>query len=268
LKDTTADVAAYNEFYEKLGEQYPETKLVHSQRGVATRYWTILNELRPFANRSKKLIDIGCNDGVYCIPYAKIGGVSLGLDISSSLVEKARAKARGLKCRFIQGDIENLNLDEKFDVALFSEVLEHLLKPDSALRKIHSLLLPGGTLLISTPTPLFENLAKRNLAYVKDVFGGKKLLEGQRIDSSMNRLGEFNLGGYSYRHDGYYPRTLISYIESFDFRCKKFYTMQYPTGNVEARTASRFGILDLIPRHIPLIRYFGKTNVGLFTKGD
>ncbi len=122
------DPVSYESFYDELGKEYPETETVHSIRGIGSRYWTILDELRPFAVSRKRLIDIGCNDGVYTIPYCQMGGEGLGVDISSSLVEKAMSKAEslGLSCSFVQAEIDSPSFPEKinqaFDIVLCSEV--------------------------------------------------------------------------------------------------------------------------------------------------
>lgn len=41
--------------------------------------------------------------------------------------------------------------DRRFDVVVMSEVLEHVRSPEKAIKKVHSILSPGGTLILSTP---------------------------------------------------------------------------------------------------------------------
>jgi 2-polyprenyl-3-methyl-5-hydroxy-6-metoxy-1,4-benzoquinol methylase len=58
--------------------------------------------------------------------------------------------------RMIVGDIEKLDFadafgDEKFDVVMFGDVLEHLVNPEAVLRKVHGLLAPGGYIVSSIP---------------------------------------------------------------------------------------------------------------------
>lgn len=263
VEEDTADEGRYRDFYEELGKKYPESDIMLQHADQHHRYWTVLEELRPFAEKHLSLLDLGCNDGIYSIPYAKMGGSVLGVDISPSLAEKAtkRAEEADLSggCRFMAGNVETLSVPEEFDVVLFSEVLEHVVDPGSAITKIASLTKKEGRLLLTTPTPLFEGLASLGVGYAYTLLRGKKLLEEQMIDSGKNETARYGVRPRSYRHDGYYPRALVRYVESFGFACSKFYTISFPS-------RVRRVVPETSARRFPLIRLFGRTNVGLFTK--
>jgi 2-polyprenyl-3-methyl-5-hydroxy-6-metoxy-1,4-benzoquinol methylase len=256
------DSQAYSDFYEELGAKYPETEFVHKNRGVGTRYWTVIQELRPFAIKGLSLLDVGCNDGVYSIHYAELGGNVVGADISKSLIEKARLKAKDLgvsdRCLFVQSDAESLQLDRKFDIVLFSEVLEHMRNPSRALKAISKHMKDGGVLLLTTPTPMFERLVNFDLRYIVRTLTRKKLLESQNIDSGKNRIRKFEIPPYLYRHDGYYPLALVEYAELFGFRCEKIYTMDF---------LGRMRFLgELRLRRVPILKLLGKTNILILRK--
>lgn len=56
----------------------------------------------------------------------------------------------GITCK--RADIYSLDTGEEYDIALFTEVLEHLdFHPSVALSRIHDMLKPGGVLYMSTP---------------------------------------------------------------------------------------------------------------------
>src|SRR5438128_497994 len=124
MRNVAQDPEAYEQFYEELGQKYPETVHVHRNRDPGTRYWTVLSELAPYAKRGARLIDIGCNDGVYTIPYVLSGGTALGIDISQSLVDRANRKAETLgirsRCGFIRENIEKGGIHDKADIVLLS----------------------------------------------------------------------------------------------------------------------------------------------------
>jgi 2-polyprenyl-3-methyl-5-hydroxy-6-metoxy-1,4-benzoquinol methylase len=265
VPEDTANEERYSDFYEELGSKYPESELMLRHADKGHRYWAVQEELKPFAERKLSLIDFGCNDGVYSIPYAKMGARVLGVDISQALAEKAtkRAEEAGLsdRCRFMAGNVETFSINERFDVVLFSEVLEHVLRPDSAIRNLTKFTREGGFLLLTTPTPLFEELAGLNLSYVWTLLRGKKLLEEQMIDSGKNETAEYGVRPRSYRHDGYYPRALVTYVESFGYVCSKFYTISFPS-------RIRSVMSESSARRLPLVKLLGRTNVGVFKRSE
>jgi len=253
-----------------------------------------MRELAPYYRGSKRLLDFGSNDGVYSIPYCIRGGSALGIDISETLVRKASQTARSLNlnCKFLREEIDSSflcdSVSDRFDVALFSEVLEHLQKPDQAFRNIHSLLVSGGHMILTTPTPLFND-SNFSSKYVVNLISGSKLMEHHELDTS--KLKKFNVSSFVYRHDGYYPRALSTYVEKFGFKCVRSYTIDYlraleksvQTISLEdqinfmsgspslktliVKTLRELGLEIEIPfRKLPILNLMGSTNVTSFKK--
>jgi len=287
-------VAEYTQLYEELGEKYPETEHAHNEKFPGSRYWTVMKELHPYSSRSKRLIDIGCNDGVFTIPYCLRGGTALGIDISDSLIRKASGSARHFsnRCKFLRREVDSSHIDSEFknsfDVALFSEVLEHLLNPDQALRNIQTMLVSGGDLILTTPTPLFDN-PSLSFKYIYDLISGRRLVENHELDT--DKLSKFQISSFAYRHDGYYPIALMKYVESFGFACKKYYTIDYLrtieksvlTDDLQRqlnflseqqtfrtrflKKVRQFGLeLEIPLRRFPIMNLFGSTNIAIFEK--
>jgi SAM-dependent methyltransferase len=100
--------------------------------------------------RTDRAIDVGCGDG------SKVGGwlsnhaaSYVGFDVSGEAVELARK--RGLNAELVD-DASSLPLaDHSADVAICSEVLEHLFDPLAALVEIRRVLAPGGLLVVTVP---------------------------------------------------------------------------------------------------------------------
>ncbi len=67
-----------------------------------------------------KIIDIGCGTGRHSIELSKRGYSLTGIDLSESLLKKAREKAKqnGLQIDFLHHDARNLPFDKQFDVAI------------------------------------------------------------------------------------------------------------------------------------------------------
>jgi len=82
------------------------------------------------------------------------------VDISSSILNKARRKLSN-RAHLFQGDAQNLPCkDEVFKQVICSEVLEHLLSPSEALHEMARILKPNGVAVISVPNELWINRIK------------------------------------------------------------------------------------------------------------
>ena len=69
------------------------------------------------------------------------------VDLDAGAAQLARAKGH----TFVQGRIEDAELDGKFDFILMLNLIEHVSDPRAMLAKVRRLLKPGGQLFIKTP---------------------------------------------------------------------------------------------------------------------
>jgi ubiquinone/menaquinone biosynthesis C-methylase UbiE len=102
--------------------------------------------IRSFDN-GPMVLDAGCGTGLIT---RHLDGAVIGLDINGWNLAQAREHAP--QASFIIGDMENLPLaDEKIDLVVCSETLEHLLQPQHAIAEFARVLRPGGRLIGSVP---------------------------------------------------------------------------------------------------------------------
>lgn len=104
----------------------------------------------------KKVLDIGCQYGVFSFFLAEKGAAVTGMDISRRWVERCEREARDRypdkEMKFLVGDAQELHFeDSSFDVVVCSEVIEHVDHPGNVLSEINRVLVPGGVLVLSTP---------------------------------------------------------------------------------------------------------------------
>lgn len=97
--------------------------------------------------RTGALLDIGAGNGVFLLRAQQAGWRVVGLDTDP--LACAAAAAAGVEVR--QAGIEELPVDEQFDVITVSHVLEHVHAPADFLSHIHRHLKPGAMLWIATP---------------------------------------------------------------------------------------------------------------------
>ena len=102
-----------------------------------------------------KVLEIGCGAGLLCLELAKNASHVVGIDISHVVLDFANHMKDYLGCGnvlFQHGDAEHLAFeDESFDVVICSEVLEHLLDPQTVLKEIRRVVKQNGTVILTTP---------------------------------------------------------------------------------------------------------------------
>ncbi len=96
------------------------------------------------------LLDVGANDGSF-LKFAKQTGYdTYGVELSPTAAEYA---ARNSDSPVVKGSVDDFIAqfpDMLFDVVTLWDVVEHFLDPLMELKKINSLLKPGGILALST----------------------------------------------------------------------------------------------------------------------
>jgi len=114
------------------------------------RVWQLVSERLP----CDALLDAGCGDGRHLAALARSGHRPrrvVGTDLSERILATARAAAAPLEPELVQANLEALPLeDDTFDLALCTQVIEHLLDPAAGLDELARVLRPGGTLVLTT----------------------------------------------------------------------------------------------------------------------
>jgi 2-polyprenyl-3-methyl-5-hydroxy-6-metoxy-1,4-benzoquinol methylase len=105
----------YETLFENYGEKYENECFVQGTLGECDFIEIEINN-----NKELKIIDIGCGTGRHAIELSKRGYSVTGIDLSESLLVKAREKARqnSLQIEFLRHDARNLPFENQFDVAI------------------------------------------------------------------------------------------------------------------------------------------------------
>jgi 2-polyprenyl-3-methyl-5-hydroxy-6-metoxy-1,4-benzoquinol methylase len=102
--------------------------------------------------RARRIVDIGCGNGALCRELASRGYEVVGCEPCAEILLLAQRGAPGLVFyRLGVDDDASVVGNESFDVAIATEVVEHLMRPFNLPRFAKQLLRPGGHLIISTP---------------------------------------------------------------------------------------------------------------------
>src|SRR5574343_406558 len=129
-------------------EKNPEFSMLHLMNPFRINY--ILNSV---ANLDcKKILDVGCGGGILSLPLARLGFDVTGIDANQVAIDIAKKQADGfgLNVKFQNCTIEDFNHEEKFDLILAMDILEHVSDPDIFLNHCKKHLKQGGILVVST----------------------------------------------------------------------------------------------------------------------
>jgi 2-polyprenyl-3-methyl-5-hydroxy-6-metoxy-1,4-benzoquinol methylase len=111
----------------------------------------ILDLIALVAKRGERIIDVAAAQGNFSIALAQAGYAVTWNDIRSDLVGYVKLKYSGPGIDYRPGNAFELNANESFDVALVSEVIEHVAHPDHFIAQIAHLVRPRGFLILTTP---------------------------------------------------------------------------------------------------------------------
>ena len=104
----------------------------------------------------RRVLDVGCSQGISSILLAREGYEVVGIDIFPGAIEFANAEKereipqvkRRLDFRCV--DLDGL-ADDSFDTVLMGEVIEHQTNPGRFVAQAGRLLVPGGRLIVTVP---------------------------------------------------------------------------------------------------------------------
>jgi len=109
-----------------------------------------LNGEKPL--KGLEILDIGCGGGLLCEPLSKLGARITGIDPSNDNIEVAKlhSKETNLNIKYICCSPENLNLNNKFDVILNMEVIEHVSNTNLFIKNCSKLIKKNGIMFVAT----------------------------------------------------------------------------------------------------------------------
>lgn len=147
----------YEELFENYGMKYDNESFAQGTRGECD-----FIEKEIAYNKKTKILDIGCGTGRHSIELTKRGYTVVGVDLSESLLQRAKAKAaaQNLQIAFQKHDARNLPFSQEFDlVIMLCEGAFPLMETDEMnfqiLQNAATALKPRGKLMFTTLNGLF-----------------------------------------------------------------------------------------------------------------
>ena len=108
--------------------------------------------------------DVGCESGYIAQGLVERDCHVICVDIDPHLLQLARQRLGPDRAVYLVSDIRAIQLpDASVDVAIGSEILEHLPDPHAGLRELIRITRPGGHIFLSVPNEVFVLSIKRAL---------------------------------------------------------------------------------------------------------
>ncbi len=118
-----------------------------------------------------KFLDIGCGGGLISEPMHRLGAEVTGIDASSKNIEVAKlhAKKNDLKINYLNTSPEKMTENQKFDVILNLEIVEHVEDVDLYFKSCAKLLKKNGLMFTATLNRTF-------ISFIKAIIGAEYIL--------------------------------------------------------------------------------------------
>lgn len=101
------------------------------------------------------ILDVGCGTGgmlAYLTRHFPVARI-VAMDIASGMIAVARRKVLSPQISFVCGDIETLELEQKFDLIVSNATFQWFNAPGATLQKLYRCLNPGGRIAFATFGP-------------------------------------------------------------------------------------------------------------------
>jgi 2-polyprenyl-3-methyl-5-hydroxy-6-metoxy-1,4-benzoquinol methylase len=137
-------------------------------RGVVRRRFELtLDRLEPLAG--KRLLDVGCGSGRYCIAYAMRGAAwVLGVDFASAMIDIARQHADRLgvadRCEFRTGTFPAAVSERDFDASTAMGFFDYVAEPVPIVTRMREL--TRSTMIMSFPKSREWRVPVRRLRFL------------------------------------------------------------------------------------------------------
>ncbi|MBT3814209.1 class I SAM-dependent methyltransferase [Candidatus Woesearchaeota archaeon] len=132
--------------------------------------------------KNKRILDLACGTGVNTFDLFKRSGKTMGVDLSSWAIE--RAKKNFPMIGFKVMDSEKLNFeDNSFDVIVNTGLIQYLDNPQKTIKEMHRILRPGGIVVAEVPW----KYSIYNSMFLRRIITGKKNPNDEPINRTYDR---------------------------------------------------------------------------------
>lgn len=195
--------------------QYEDMSLVYDQLTQDQPYDAWFNIVQSFSKEeSNDILDLGCGTGNLTHKLISLGNVT-GMDLSVDMLSIANQKSN--EVRWLEGDMTNFHLDQKFNIiTIFCDSLNYLSSTkevQETFNRVYQHLTDDGVFLFDVHTVHKMNTLFNNQSYIdetENIFLGWEAIQGDEPLSVYHEMTFFiqnNDGSYRRFDESHYQRT-------------------------------------------------------------
>jgi SAM-dependent methyltransferase len=168
----------------------------------------------------KRVLEIGSGSGYGTNRLAKNAKSITAIDKNRASINESREKYSFSNINFMCCKVENYSSDEKFDVIISLQVIEHLKDPEILLKKIHRSSEKNGLFIVSTPNRLTQSY-KENPYHYRE-YSPKELLK--ILSNHFREVDLYGLFGDTYviQKEERRKRYIMSFLKKDMLKLRKF----------------------------------------------
>lgn len=146
---TKKDYIQERDFIMEKSEYKYQFKVEVSDWWFVAKRNKLIHYINTYLKKESKILDMGCGTGIIMKKFQNLGFNICGIDKSSDAI--SFCKKRGLN-NVKLGDGNNIPFEnEKFDIVIALDILEHVDDDSLVLKEMNRVLKKGGKLIISVP---------------------------------------------------------------------------------------------------------------------
>ncbi|MFT6715398.1 MAG: 2-polyprenyl-3-methyl-5-hydroxy-6-metoxy-1,4-benzoquinol methylase [Saprospiraceae bacterium] len=141
----------------QMQERHKDRALYFKEQGVTTLKYVVpyVNSVKNI-DKNSRVLEVGCGEGGNLSPFLDMGCEVVGVDISTSQIEKAKEylqEGKYEKWQVIARDIYRMSVEEvgKFDLIFLRDVIEHIPNQEEFFKIIKVFLKDEGVIFFGFP---------------------------------------------------------------------------------------------------------------------
>mgnify|MGYP000954079121 FL=1 len=201
-------------------------------------YYPVYRYLK--GKKNLRILEVGCGNGYLSYSMNKLGHNVTGIDLSANAIANAKKNYGNY---FVNSSVEDFskNNNEKYDLIVSTEVIEHVKNPVLFFKELYHLLNKNGTLILTTPDMGFT---KNDSIWFTDLPPVHLFWFSYQSFQQICTVNKYKYKFFNYKT--YFPKNDNRLVRYFRFRNE---SIQNPLLNKEGVPIDNYDLsLDYFPR--------------------